>query len=225
MAGLLSSDVLTFASMVPWPFSPRIERPETSVDDADARPAASSDSLNGGTDFAVLLHRHAEKAYNFAFRLCGNAADAADLVQEAAARALTRFDLYDPDKPFDAWLCRILHNVFVDLARRYERRHAVSLDAPPPTDGSSWVDILPGKDPEPWDTLARKEDDRLLQKALDGLPSTHRAAVVLCDVEGYSYERIAEILECPVGTVRSRIHDGRRRLKDAFVKLREGKVS
>src|SRR4051812_22250518 len=86
----------------------------------------------GAPDYETLLQRCADKAYGFALRLSGNDADAQDLVQEAFARAFEHRDRYDPTRPFEAWLYRILHNIFLDSVRRYEYKHKVSLDAAPP---------------------------------------------------------------------------------------------
>lgn len=166
--------------------------------------------------FADLIRRCADKAYNFAYRLSGNEQDARDLVQEAFARAFAHRGRYDPAKPFDAWVHRILHNVFLDRVRRYEHGHSVSLDAPPPVEETAWEEILPGTDKEPIEALLRRERETLLQRALDALPVHYRAAVALCDIEGMSYDGIAEVLGCPVGTVRSRVHQGRLLLRREF---------
>jgi RNA polymerase sigma-70 factor (ECF subfamily) len=164
--------------------------------------------------FRVLLDRHGDKVYNFAWRIAGNEADAQDLVQEAFARAFTHRNRFDPAKPFDAWVCRILHNCFLDNVRRYEHRRTVSYDAP--TEETSFIDALPGRDPNPLTHLMDNEQKDFVQKALDALPPIYRTVVVLCDLEKYTYETAAEILDCPVGTVRSRLHEGRRLLKKTF---------
>jgi RNA polymerase sigma-70 factor (ECF subfamily) len=173
-----------------------------------------------GVDYESLLQRCADKAYNFAFRLSGNDPDARDLVQEAFARAFEHRDRYDPTRPFEAWLYRILHNVFLDGVRRYEHKHKVSLDAPPPSnEDGSWAEVLPGKDPEPLTNLMRSEEEAMVQKGLGQLPIHYRTAVTLYDIEGLAYDEIAKIMECPIGTVCSRIHQGRALLKKALLKL------
>ena len=169
--------------------------------------------------FLDLIRRHGEKAYNFAYRLSGNEHDAKDLTQEAYARAYEHFKDYDKTRPFDSWLCRILHNIYLDEVRRYAHGHSVSLDAPVPGDESAWEEILPGRDPDLSAGLTRREEDDLLQKALNAVPAHYRAAVTLCDIEGLSYERISEIMACPVGTVRSRIHQGRALVRGAYEEL------
>jgi RNA polymerase sigma-70 factor (ECF subfamily) len=169
--------------------------------------------------FAGLIARAGDKAYNFAYRLAGNEADAKDLVQEAFSRALEHSGSYDPSRPFDSWLLRILHNIFLDSMRRHSHTRTVSLDAPSPVEDAGWADLLPTEDPSPTDELVRKESLDLLQKALARLPTTYRSAVALCDIEGLAYEEIAAVMEVPVGTVRSRIHQGRVLLRKAYEQL------
>jgi RNA polymerase sigma-70 factor (ECF subfamily) len=170
-------------------------------------------------EFAELLRACGEKAYNFAYRLAGNEADAKDLASEAFAKAYEHFERYDPARPFEAWLLRILHNIYLDDVRRYSHGRTVSLDAPAPVEDAAWEEILPGSDCEPGDDLSRREEDALVQRALNSLPVHYRSAVVLCDVEGLSYEEISEIMSCPVGTVRSRIHQGRVLVREAYEEL------
>ena len=170
-------------------------------------------------EFQEFIRRHGEKAYNFAYRLAGNEQDARDLVQEAFARALQHQESYDAARPFDSWLHRILHNIYLDGVRRYAHRHTVSLDSPSPVEDEGWEEIIRGSDADPADLVVRQEKDLMIQKALNSLPAVYRSAVVLCDIEGLSYERIGEIMACPLGTVRSRIHHGRMLVRKAFEEL------
>lgn len=169
--------------------------------------------------FADLLRQAGDKAYNFAYRLAGNEQDARDLVQEAFARALEHAGSYDPSRAFDSWLLRILHNIFLDGARRLAYRRTVSLDAPTPIEDASWEDILPAKDLSAADELIRRESIDMVQLALERLPPHYKAAVVLCDIEGMSYDDIARIMDVPVGTIRSRIHQGRVLARKAYEEL------
>ena len=169
--------------------------------------------------FAGLIARAGDKAYNFAYRLSGNEPDARDLVQEAFSRALEHAGAYDPTRPFDSWLLRILHNVFLDSMRRHSHSRTVSLDAPAPDEDAGWADLLPGEEPAAADELILKESLDLLQRALARLPTTYKSAIALCDIEGLSYEDIAKVMDIPVGTVRSRIHQGRVLLRKAYEEL------
>lgn len=169
--------------------------------------------------FADLLRQAGDKAFNFAYRLAGNEQDARDLVQEAFARALEHAGSYDPSRAFDSWLLRILHNIFLDGTRRLATRKTVSLDAPAPVEDSSWEDILPAKEMSASDELIRRESIDMVQLALEKLPAHYKAAVILCDVEGMSYDDIARIMDVPVGTIRSRIHQGRLLARKAYEEL------
>jgi len=161
------------------------------------------------SDFAGMVQRCGEKAYNFAFRLAGNGQDARDLVQEAFSHAFRHLDKYDPTRPFEPWLNRILKNIYLDGVRRYAHKHTVSLDGASPLEGVSWENIIAGNDKTPAEKLDQEEINVMVQQSLNSLPIQYRMAVTLCDIENLSYERISEILGCPIGTVRSRIHQGR----------------
>jgi len=171
--------------------------------------------------FSEWIRRYGDKAYNFAYRLSGNEQDACDLVQEAFTRAFEHMDHYDPSRPFEAWLIRILHNIYLDGVRRYERSHVVSLDAPSQVEEAAWEEILPKSEPGIIDRLIQQETEGLVQAALNSLPVAYRTVIALCDIEGFSYEQISRVMSCPVGTVRSRIHQGRLLMRKAFEEFRK----
>ena len=153
----------------------------------------------------AVAQSHGRFLYNVAYRLTGNDDDAYDLVQEALLRVRKGLETYEPGS-MEAWLSRIVTNVFLDEVRRKRRRPVEAL----PEDPERLLPTSPGAD-EPTDRLS---DD--VQAALRRLPEDFRTAVVLCDVVGLSYEEIADALSVPVGTVRSRIHRGRRLLRVAL---------
>jgi RNA polymerase sigma-70 factor (ECF subfamily) len=146
---------------------------------------------------------HLRSLYGTAYRLTRNAHDAQDLVQETCVRALRSFDSYTPGTNIRAWLFTILHRVRVDAIRRAGRS----------------VETVDLADHEPGvranqDALAAGAD---LGRALEALPEAFRGAVLLRDVEGFSYEEIGVITGIPVGTVMSRIHRGRALLRQALL--------
>lgn len=139
-----------------------------------------------------------------AYRLTGNAHDAEDLVQETMLRAHRAFHQYRPGTNARAWLFTILHRLRTDALRRRGRRpETVELtdDGPP---------VAPAHEA----ALASGHEE--ITRALEALPETFRSAVILRDVEEYSYAEIAQMLEVPVGTVMSRIHRGRTLLRKAL---------
>lgn len=174
------------------------------------------------SEFSELIRECGEKVYNFAFRLAGNEHDARDLTQEAFVKAYAHFGSYDRSRPFDSWVFRILQNIYLDGVRRVSHGRTVSLDAPAPVEESEWEEILPAPDAEPGDGLLRAEQERHLRQALEALPVHYKTAVILCDIEGLSYEQIGKVMACPVGTVRSRIHQGRQLIKKALDEIDKG---
>jgi RNA polymerase sigma-70 factor, ECF subfamily len=152
-----------------------------------------------------LVRQHADRVYRLAFRLSGNQQDAEDLTQETFIRVFRSVQNYQPGT-FEGWLHRITTNLFLDMVRRRSRIRMEAL----PED----YDRVPADEPNPEQIY---HDSRLgpdLQAALDSLPPEFRAAVVLCDIEGLSYEEIGATLGVKLGTVRSRIHRGRQALRD-----------
>jgi len=171
-------------------------------------------------EFEELVERHYQQAYNLAYRLTGNAADAEDLVQEAFLRAYRFFDRYDRSMPFMNWFNRILTNLYIDEYRRRGRLRTVSIDETfTAEDGEEGTTFdLPDLSPGPMEEVLSKEYTEAIQEGLQQLSPEFRIAVVLADIEGHSYEEIAEIMNTSIGTVRSRIHRGRKQLRDHIQK-------
>ncbi|WP_246843367.1 RNA polymerase sigma factor SigE [Allokutzneria sp. NRRL B-24872] len=158
-----------------------------------------------------VVREHADRVYRLAYRLTGNQHDAEDLTQETFIRVFRSLASYKPGT-FEGWLHRITTNLFLDMARRRTRLRMEGL----PED----TDRLAGNDPSPEQVYSDTHLSPDLQAALDELPPEFRAAVVLCDVEGLSYEEIGATLGVKLGTVRSRIHRGRQALKAALERRR-----
>jgi len=159
-----------------------------------------------------VVREHADRVYRLAYRLSGNAHDAEDLTQETFIRVFRSLASYKPGT-FEGWLHRITTNLFLDMVRRRSRLRMEGL----PED----TDRLVGDDPSPEQVYTATHLDPDLQAALDELPPEFRAAVVLCDVEGLSYEEIGATLGVKLGTVRSRIHRGRQALRASLERRRE----
>ncbi|MGQ0645841.1 MAG: RNA polymerase sigma factor [Elusimicrobiota bacterium] len=173
--------------------------------------------------FRELLRLHKDKTYRFALRLAGNADQARDLTQEAFVRALKNIGRYDPEKPFEAWIFTILSHLYINAVSRYEARNARSLDEVTES-GTAWEPPAPDGD-RPDRRSERGELRGAVQEALNRLPIVYRAPLVLCDMEGMSYEDIARALMCPVNTVRTRIHRARKIFKAAISPYwKEGRV-
>ena len=166
-------------------------------------------------DFDRLVQRYHKQAYNVAYRLTGNHSDAEDLCQEAFVRAFRFFHTYRRELPFDNWLFRIMSNLFVDEVRKRSRMKTQSLDAPRGGENSeshTYLEI-PDQRSQPDKVVLHEELDDEIQKALATIPSDFRMAVILADIEGLSYEEISRAMGCSIGTVRSRLHRGRKLLR------------
>jgi RNA polymerase sigma factor (sigma-70 family) len=159
-----------------------------------------------------IVREHSTRVYRLAYRLTGNQHDAEDLTQEVFVRVFRSLSSYTPGT-FEGWLHRITTNLFLDQARRKQR---IRFDGLPDDVG----DRLPGKEPGPERAWEHNNLDYDVQHALDTLPPDFRAAVVLCDIEGLSYEEIAATLDVKLGTVRSRIHRGRALLRSELAHRR-----
>jgi len=158
-----------------------------------------------------IVSTHSGRVYRLAYRLTGNQHDAEDLTQETFIRVFRSLAGFTPGT-FEGWQHRITTNLFLDMARRRAR---VRMEALPED-----AERIPGGDPSPDQVYASNHLDPELQAALDELPPDFRAAVVLCDVEGLSYEEIGATLGIKLGTVRSRIHRGRQALRSALERRR-----
>ena len=155
-----------------------------------------------------VARTHGRKIYNFAYRLTGNPDDAADLAQEVLLRVKRGLAGYQPGS-FEGWLWRITRNAFLDDVRRKKRRPTSAL--PESLDRCSALST-----PSADEVLASIRLGENVQNALLGLPYDFREAVVMCDVIGLSYDEIALASAVPVGTVRSRIHRGRKMMREAL---------
>ena len=175
------------------------------------------DSQARADTFVDECMSHMDALYGVACRLTRNPTEAEDLVQDALVKAMRARDQFQAGTNLKAWLFRILTNTFINKYRRggLERSVLEGPDADPLADG--WVSastMRQLRDPEQIALLPIVEGE--VRKALDALPPEFRLAVVLCDVEEFSYEEIADIMGCPIGTVMSRLHRGRKLLQKSL---------
>lgn len=163
-----------------------------------------------------IVREHSTRVFRLAYRLTGNKHDAEDLTQDVFVRVFRSLSSYSPGT-FEGWLHRITTNLFLDKARRKQRIRFEGFadDAP---------ERLASRTPGPAQVVFDQQLDPDIQTALDGLAPEYRAAVVLCDIEGMTYEEIAASLGVKLGTVRSRIHRGRAQLRDALEHRRPAEV-
>jgi RNA polymerase sigma-70 factor (ECF subfamily) len=168
-------------------------------------------------EFNEVLRLYGTMAYRMALQLTkGKEDEARDLVQDAFIKIWKHWGTQQPGA-FKGWMYRILHNLYMDAMRKRARHPAVSLDqSAGDADEGSWEQRLADPDATPADLTETAEVQVVVRSALHGLETEYRVAVVLCDMEGLSYEEIAQVTGVPIGTVRSRIHRGRQQLKSAL---------
>ncbi len=193
-------------------------KPKSVNDTADHCHAAVAQTATFTTDahaqawtpptWEEIVSTHSGRVYRLAYRLTGNQHDAEDLTQEVFVRVFRSLSTYTPGT-FEGWLHRITTNLFLDMVRRKQR---IRFDAL----GDDAAERLPSREPTPQQIFNDAHFDADVQQALDTLAPEFRAAVVLCDIEGLSYEEIAATLGVKLGTVRSRIHRGRSQLRKAL---------
>ncbi|MFY9197060.1 MAG: sigma-70 family RNA polymerase sigma factor [Bacillota bacterium] len=163
--------------------------------------------------FEELVRTYDHKLYRVALRLTGDPDEAKDLAQEALFRAYRAFDRFKMGTSFERWLFRIASNLYIDKLRKRGKYRFESLDEPIATQDGYVEKVLPDWTENPERIAQQNELSDKILAALQSLPLNYRMAVVLYDLEGFSYEEISGILQCSIGTVRSRIHRGRRLLR------------
>ena len=170
--------------------------------------------------FEPLVEKYRQRVWRLAYNLLRDREEAWDVSQEAFIRAYQALPSFRGQSAFYTWLYRIVMNVAADRARsRGARGRAFGTERVPEED---WERVLPDQNPgdeAPDAKAARLEQRQKIVQALDTLPEHHRKIVVLSDLEGLSYREIAETLEIPMGTVMSRLHNARKRLRDALKPL------
>jgi len=167
--------------------------------------------------FDRLVNLHAARVFNLAYRMLGSRQDAEDAAQEAFLRAFSGLPKFRRGAAFSTWIHRITVNICLDeLKRRRNRPQPISSlygardgDAPDPMDCLS----AQKNSEDPAEIVARRAEHEEVEKALASLPAQQRAVAVMCDMEGLTYEEAAAALNTGIGTIKSRLHRARQRLR------------
>lgn len=158
---------------------------------------------------------HMDSLYNFALKMTGDSDDANDLIQETYLKAFRFWDKFEKGTNCKAWLFRIMKNTYINTYRKQTKE-------PDKVDYEDVENFYENIKPSSTDSAHLEKDiydnllDDELSEAITSLPEDFRTVVILCDIEGYTYDEIANFIDCPVGTVRSRLHRARKML---FTKL------
>ena len=169
------------------------------------------------TDFSESALEYLDALYGYAMALTHNRSEAEDLVQETYLRAVRAFGQLVPDSNLKSWMFAILRNVWLNELRHARSGPAfVALDA---DDGQKVAARIAALD-DPYALLVRKVDRERVRNAINLLPGHHREVIVLREIEGFSYQQIANILDCPTGTVMSRLGRARDQLRTILREIR-----
>lgn len=179
-------------------------------------------SQNGDIDaFEELVNRYERKIYTVAYRLINNPDDASDLTQEAFLKAFQGIKSFRGEASFLTWMCRIVTNVCRDELRKRYRKPVDRLEDKITLDEGEVTRQVSSHDPGPEELYEKKELQERLQDLIATLSPEFRLALVLRDIQGFSYEEIAKHLDCSLGTVKSRINRARNYLKEKLILDRE----
>jgi len=167
-------------------------------------------AINGDIQsFEELIKKHQKFAYNVALKYLKDPVDAEDVTQEALIKAFKYLKNFNKNSKFSTWLYRIVINTCKDELRKTKNDQGnLSLD-----NDNNYIDALEDESYEPLKNTENTELGKNLQKAINQLAPTYKDVIILCDMKDYSYQEISDILEIPLGTVRSRINRGRKKLR------------
>lgn len=171
--------------------------------------------------FEQLVENYQKKVFNIALRMIGNYDDAGDLTQEVFIRVFKSIKSFKEQSSFSTWLYRITTNVCLDELRKRKNKKVISLDEELKLDDSEVKRQIESDDPSPEETAEKEELKKIIKKAINDLTEEHRVVIVLRDIQGFSYEEISRIINCPEGTVKSRINRARQALKELLKSKRE----
>lgn len=169
--------------------------------------------------FEKLVSLYAKKIYNYCYRMTDNREDAEDLTQEVFIKVYQNLKSFKGDSKFSTWIYRIAYNTCVDRYRKNRKVDTVSLNYSKDEDS---VEIeLVSNDPLPEEEVIKKERYKKLQACIAGLKPEYKSVIILRDIQNYTYAEIAEILQVPLGTVKSHISRARAALCDALREMLE----
>jgi len=166
--------------------------------------------------FTALIEPHLSPLYHQAWRLCGNKADAEDLIQDLLIKLYPRMDEMAGIDKLRPWLARILYRQFIDFKRRQARSPLYLAVDNSTEDSDQPLDEQACSGPDPAQSLELSIDQQHLLQAVNQLSDEHRLVLTLHDMEGYSLPELSEIIDCPLGTLKSRLHRARAKLRTAL---------
>ena len=167
--------------------------------------------------FERLVVIYQDRIYALSYQLTGNQADAQDLAQNVFVKAYQALAGFRNEADFGTWLHRITVNLSINEKRK--RKPEVYLDNPVPTEEGEMPRLLASSEESPEEAYESMEFNAMVRSALKQLSPEHRAVLILRDIQGFSYDEIAEILDCSLGTIKSRINRGRQTMKERILHM------
>lgn len=174
-----------------------------------------------GEALDTLVRKHERRAYQYAYRLTSNSEEAADVVADAFVRVYSAIKNFKGNSAFTTWLYRILTNCFLDLRKREKSRQTTSLESVLSTEDGEIERQIEDESATPYEEAAKGERERVVADAVAELPEYQRAMITMYHAEQLSYEEIAEALDLPIGTVKSRLNRARFSLREKLMKDEE----
>lgn len=177
--------------------------------------------MNGNLKaFDELIEKYEKTAYNIALKMLKNPEDAMDVSQEAFIKVFKSIKTFNFESAFSTWLYRIVTNTCLDFLRK-KNNNVYSIDNPIHTDDGEIERDIPDDSDTPEEALEKKLTKELVSNSIDKLDQNHKVVIILRDIQGFSYEEISNILDCSIGTVKSRINRGRNNLKEILMREKE----
>src|SRR5579872_2560149 len=197
----------------------------TIVSNADTR-LIQRCQANDAAAFNEIVTRYKNKVYNYVCRMVGPGTDAEDLTQETFIRAYLNMNSFQSRASLNTWLYRIATNICIDFTRKSRKIKALttSLQREDTEEDGEVERDIPDERFDPQALLLNKELGAQLDRALKALPEKLRTVVLLHDIEGLAYEEIAQIVECPLGTVKSRLFNARAALREKLTPYLDGSL-
>ncbi len=171
--------------------------------------------------FEKLVTAYEKIIYNISYRMFNNEEDAKDMTQEIFVKLYKNLDKFDENAKFSTWIYRIAVNACIDEIRKRKGKETVSINEMIELDDGEVDKQFAADEPTPENKVICKEDIKHLKEAIESLPENHKVLIILRDIQGYSYEEIADITESNLGTVKSRISRARNHLKNIIMKKSE----
>ena len=218
--GSMNEDAASPSNTAPDPLVSSSARPANATDREHDRKLVDDILTGSPTAFRELFDRYHQRAFAVALGVVKNRQDALDIVQEAFIKVHKHIHNFQGSSSFYTWLYRIVMNLSIDQVRRTKKRRDLDYDdsvGRDPQQGGDVGALQPGMlDANPGKTVMRKELTTAIERALQTLPEYHRAVILLRELEGLSYDEIADVLDVPKGTVMSRLFHARKKLQSAL---------